>query len=182
MRGFVATTAKAAALFALCLVSTGAAAQERIVEPEPGTASLGLGLGFTVDPGTFLMGLEVPFAVTDGVTLGPLLQVGVSDDDTWIAPTMNLRYALDLADIAPDLARLRPMVQGGLGFAYLEKDGRRGDDDDTRFMFNLGFGAEYFLTDNLAFGSNMLFNILPEDAVDEHFVWSWQLGTMRVLF
>lgn len=167
----------------LVLVSSGAmgaAAQDT----RAGDVSIAASLGFTADPGSFLLGFEVPFNVTDDVSVGPLLQLGLDDDWTIVAPTANVRYAFDLSGASnPDVRRLRPFVQGGLGFAYLEKErSGRSDRDDTGFLFNMGGGVEYFITDNFALGSNVMFNILPDEVVDEHFFFSWQVGTARFVF
>ena len=162
---------------------TGLAPGARAQVADPVGPSLGVAFGFTADPGTFLLAFEAPFEVAERLTVGPLVQLGLSDDWTIVAPTANVRYAFDLSDSSnADVRKLRPFIQGGLGFGYLEKDRRRGDDDDTRFLFNLGGGVEYYLTDNVALGSNMLLNVLPDSAVGENVFFSWQLGSVRFVF
>jgi opacity protein-like surface antigen len=169
---FIATSIALAALLA-----APAAAQE------PGPFSLRGGLGFTAGPETFLLTLEAPITIGAGFGAGPLLQLGLSDDDTIVAPTANVTYAFDLSGASNrDVRKLAPFVQTGIGFAYIEKDHRRGDDDDIGFLFNVGGGIEYSLTDRIAVGSNMLFNVLPDSVVGENFFFSWQVGTIRVRF
>jgi len=58
--------------------------------------ALRTGLGFTADPTTFLMAIELPYSLTRNLTLGPLLQIGVDDRETLVAPTLNARYFLSL--------------------------------------------------------------------------------------
>jgi hypothetical protein len=144
--------------------------------------SLRGGLGFTLDPGTCLLAFEAAYNVLEPLRVGPLLQLGVSDNRVILAPSLNVEYAFDLAPLEADLAKLRPFVQGGAGFAYFHKDHRRGDNDDVGFLLNFGFGFEYYLTEGFALGSNMLFNFLPADALGDHFFFSWQFVTATFRF
>lgn len=159
--------------------------------PSPGgKMSLRGAIGFTLDPDTFLMAFEADFSATKEISLGPLLQLGVTDDRTIVAPSLNVQYVFDLSGLnsndvmTNDLAKkLKPFAQGGLGVVYIHKDGRRGNNvDDVGFFLNLGGGIEYYLTEKFAIGNNLLFNILPEDIAGEHFFFSWQFVTARYHF
>ena len=144
--------------------------------------SAGGAIGFTVDPTCFLAAFEAGYGVTDNLQVGPLLQVGASDDRTIVAPSANVKYLFDLPDVPEPLDRLKPFVQAGLGLVYMEKERRgRPDKDDTGFLMNVGFGFQYYLTRRFALGNNVLFNIMPDDVVDDHFFFSWQFvsGTFR---
>ena len=66
--------------------------------------------------------------------------------------------------------------------AYLHKDNRRGDNDDVGFLFNLGFGADYYLTERLSLGSNLLFNIMPDKVLGENFFFSWRFVSVSYHF
>ena len=138
------------------------------------------GVGFTIDPDTFLMAGEVGMFLTGNFSLGPLLQLGVSDQNVIIAPTLNAQWMFDLPE--RKLAHVKPFVQGGLGLAYVKEDDRRGEDDDVGFLMNFGFGAEFYLTDRGSVGSNVLFNFMPDKVLDENFFFSWQLVTFRYMF
>ncbi len=140
------------------------------------------GLGFTLDPDTFLLSFAGDYALSEQFSLGPLLQLGLSGDDTIVAPTLNAQYSFDLHGMGPELSRLNPFVQGGLGFAFIHEDLRFGEDDDLGFLFNLGFGVEYDLTDRFALGNNLLFNIMPDEVNQENFFFSWQFATIRFRF
>ncbi len=169
---------------ALALVATTVTAATAQDQRETAGPSLGISFGFTADPENFLLAFEAPFGVAPGVTVGPLLQLGLSDDWTIVAPSANVRYAFDLsAASTPEVRRLSPFIQGGLGFAYLDRDrsGRR-DRDDTGFLFNMGGGIEYFVTEQFAVGSSIMFNVLPDSVIGENFFFSWQMGSARFLF
>jgi hypothetical protein len=141
------------------------------------------GIGFTADPEAFLMGLEAEYSLTRDLRIGPLLQIATEDETTIVAPTANLKFLVPMPENAKGLARLHPFFQGGLGFAYVEKerDGRH-DEDDVGFLVNAGFGCDYMLTDRFGVGSNLLFNVLPAETAGERFFFSWQVVTFTVRF
>lgn len=141
------------------------------------------GLGFTVDPTTFLVDLAVPYHLGDGVSVGPRVQVGLDDEDSVVAPTLSLEYAHDLThQVGAPWNRLRPLVQAGVGFAWIEEDGRSGDDDDAGFLVDVGVGVEYPLNDRFSMASVIDFNILPTEVLDEHLLFTWQVVQLRVNF
>lgn len=141
------------------------------------------GIGFTLDPDTFLMVMGADYAATDFLSVGPKLQLGVSDRDTIVAPTLNFHFGIDLSDVKNEFVRnIEPYVETGLGLAYIEKDRRSGNRDDTGFLINGGFGAQYWFTHDMAVGSSLLFNGMPDDVAGEHFFVSWQLVTFRYRF
>jgi hypothetical protein len=138
-------------------------------------------LGFTTGPETFLMTLEVPWAINRMVSVGPLFQLGFSDDDTLFAPSLQF-YITPRLD--GDLEALRPYGHLGMGFVYLENDDRAPgrDEEDVDFLFTTGLGVEYALRDDILMGTGLLFNIVPAGAVGQRFVFGWQLLTFRVRF
>lgn len=141
------------------------------------------GIGFVADPDAFLLGLGLDYGVAEFMSLGPLLQLGLSDDDTLVAPTLNFHFGIPLSGVSNQyVRRLEPFVQAGLGMVYLEKERGNDEDDDAGFLMNGGVGAQYWLTDDMAVGTNMLFNGMPEDVLDENFFFSWQLVTFRYRF
>lgn len=142
---------------------------------EDETFSVRAGPGFTASPTTFLMGVDVPFAVTKNVALGPSFQLGVDDDTTFFAPTWNVEFRLPLEDVTP-------YAYGGAGLGYVKKDHRHGDDDDAGFLFDLGIGLDFWVSDEIALGSRMTFNFMPSDVEGETFIFSWQVLTGRFSF
>jgi hypothetical protein len=141
------------------------------------------GIGFTADPDAFLMTLGVEYGALDFMSVGPLLQLGFSDDDTIVAPTADFRFGIDLSGVSNQyVRRLEPFVNAGLGMAYIEKERGNSDRDDVGFLMNGGVGAQYWFADEMAVGTHMMFNGMPDDVLDEHFFFSWQVVTFRFRF
>jgi opacity protein-like surface antigen len=163
----------ASALLLLSWLPSFAVSAEGRGEDE--TLSVRAGLGFTASPTTFLMGIDVPFVITKNVALGPSFQLGVDDDTTFFAPTWNLELRLPLEEVAP-------YAFGGAGLAYVKKDHRRGDDDDAGFLVDFGIGLDFWVSDEIALGSRMTFNFMPNDVEGETFIFSWQVLTGRFSF
>jgi hypothetical protein len=138
------------------------------------------GLGFTASPTTFLFALGLEYFVTENLSAGLQGQIGVSDDHFLAAPTLGVQWTFDLP--YPGLERLKPLAQGGLGFAYLERDRPGSNPDEVGFLMNFGGGVDYYLTDSIAIGSTMLFNFLPDETLGDHFFFSWQVVAARFLF
>ena len=142
-------------------------------------------LGFTGSPSTFLMALELPYSLTDHLSLGPAMQLGVDSNQTFFTFSANLRYAFDLSQALPQFEerdKLKPFVQGGIGLAHYSTDTRGRDRNETGFLLNMGFGIDYYLTEKIALGSNMLFNVIPGAVLGDRFVYSWQLASLRFHF
>ena len=156
-------------------------------EEQPGPWSASAGIGFTLDPGTFLMTLGMEYGPddADGFSAGPLLQIGISDNNTIVAPTVNGRYSFDLSWVDDEIIQeVQPFVQGGLGFAYIDKDrsGAKKDKDGVGFLMNMGLGFEYPVSETVSLGNSVLFNVLPSRTARQHFFFSWQFDTLRFRF
>ena len=78
--------------------------------------------------------------------------------------------------------RMRPYLQGGLGFAYVDRDEQGDNDDEVGFLVAPGLGLEYEISKNLLIGTNARFNVLPREAGGEHFFFSWEFFTVRIAF
>lgn len=151
-----------------------------LVERVPGWSFRG-GIGFTADPGTLLLNFELPYAFDRWVSAGPMLQVGIDDHDLIVAPTANVIVRVpDLPGEALD--RVHPYALVGIGFAVIEDDNRRGDNSSAGFLIDFGVGLEVQLSEHLYLGSQMMFNFLPEETLDEDFFYSWQVGGVRIAF
>ena len=164
-------------LLCLLLVRPAQAQQERPVERRTGkfTAGVGLGLqGGTADNTAFAVGASGDYFLTHNISVGPLLQVGVTSDLTQIGLTAQVKYTLDLLDI-PDL---EPHFQAGVGFIHADLDrGRFRDGDDTSFLIPIGFGAGYRLSQQVSLESTLLFNFTDlDDVVDDDFFITWLIG------
>lgn len=140
-----------------------------------------LGIGFIDDPNAFLLNLEAPYVFDQWVSAGPMFQIGLDDDNTIVAPSMNVTVTIPHLP-GETLNRVHPFGFVGMGFAYIEDDNRRNDNSSAGFLINFGFGVEYQISDNVLLGSQMMFNFLPEEVLEEHFFYAWQVGGVRISF
>jgi len=136
------------------------------------------GIGFTLGPDTFLLSLGGDYILNRRFSVGPLLQIGLSDAVTFVAPTANFKSIFDLPNRG-FARRVKPFVQGGMGMIYANTDG---GGDDLGFMFNFGFGADVYITPRFALGNHMMFNVIPTDVVGETLIFSWQFVSARYHF
>jgi len=172
-------------LLAAGLLLLGAAATAQAAGGTAGPWSAHVGGGFTASPGAGLVALGVEYEPVPRLGVGPLLQMAFDNHVAIVAPTAGFRYRFDVLGVGDaKFPRLEPFVQGGLGFAYVDKDRRgRSDREDAEFMLNGGFGFDVRLDPHVSLGSTVLFNGMPADsAAGERFFFSWQLLTARVHF
>jgi hypothetical protein len=143
--------------------------------------SLRAGIGFIDDPNAFLLNIELPYAFDRWVSVGPMFQIGLDDNNTIVAPSLNVTVTIpDLP--RGDFDRFHPYGFVGMGFAYLKDDNRPKNDSSAGFLINFGFGLEYQVSNRFFVGSQMMFNFLPEEVLDEDFFYSWQIAGARFTF
>jgi hypothetical protein len=167
---------------AVAFAASSAAAQQRLAPPTERPFSIQGGLGFTADPEGFMIGLEGDYRFHQDWSFAPRLRISFDDDLAIVATTGNLRYWIDLEDFTGSVSDFSPFLQTGLGVSYIEKDDRRGDDDDAGLLVTIGGGVEARLTDELSLTSTMEFNIHPDDVLNENFFFSWEVAALRVRF
>ncbi|MFH1263387.1 MAG: hypothetical protein V1495_08120 [Pseudomonadota bacterium] len=138
-------------------------------------------IGFTLGPDTFLVASGVDYYFTRHFTLGPLLQMGVSDDVFLVSPTVEAKGVFDLP-VNGFGRRVKPFVQGGAGFTYANVDRAGKSDNAIDFMFNLGFGVDIYLTTRFAMGNNMLFNVTPTRVFRDRLIFAWQFVSLKYHF
>ena len=143
--------------------------------------SMRASLGMTASPETVNMTLEVPWAADDLVSVGPLFQLGFSDDNVLFASTLQAYLTPRLEG---ELADWYPYAHMGMGLIYLENDDRAPgrDEEDAAFLFTVGTGIEYSLSDSFTLGTGFLFDVIPGGAVGDRFVFGWQILTFRTEF
>jgi opacity protein-like surface antigen len=134
----------------------------------------GLGLQANTPDGTaFALGFSGEYYVTQGFSLGPLLQMGFTGDLFQLGLTYQAKYTFDLKEIPA----LQPHMEAGVGFIYADLDrGRGGSEHDFSFLFPLGIGAEYRLTNSISLDNTFLFNFTDLDVRDTHFFFTWLVG------
>jgi hypothetical protein len=172
-------------LLGCCLAGSATAQTRRDRDGNAGHFGVRAGIGFTAGPSTFLTAFELPYYLTDRFSLGPQIQIGVDDRDTLVAPTLNARFAPDFGqrNSSNEFVRgISPFLQGGVGLLYMQREFGRGDRDDTEFLFNLGLGLDFPLTERVSVGTQMMFNVIPDGVFDEKFFFSWQLANVQYRF
>lgn len=157
---------------ASCLVQgeAGSDAGEAPRRYEKGDTELIGDIGLTGGPSMFLLGGEMSYHLDEASAVGALLQLGVSGDDTFLGLSMHYKHHFYLEG-AGARSRLRPFAQGGLGFAYLDKDRR----DDWSVLVHAGGGLQYHVNSTTHLGSNILLDFLPNEPAGDSFVFTWQV-------
>ena len=143
---------------------------------------LGTDIGFsggTLDGTAFAVGISGDFPVAPNFTIGPLMQLGVTDDLFQIGITAQAKYTLDI----PDVPELKPSVQAGIGFIHDDLDVGPFSDDDTSWLIPLGFGIEYRAMKNLYLATNLLFNFTDLEVLNrsDNLHVSWYVGLRFLL-
>ena len=134
----------------------------------------GLGLQANTPDGTaFALGFSGDYYFTQGFSIGPLLQMGFTGDLFQFGLTAQAKYTFDLKEIPA----LKPHIEAGIGFIYADLDrGRWRSENDVSFLFPLGIGAEYRLTNSISLDNTFLFNFTDLDVRDTHFFFTWLVG------
>jgi hypothetical protein len=153
----------------------------RAIAQEPQQAAPGqartvpIGIGYTDDPDTMLLAGAIDFPMGENWTVGPGLQLGVDDNFTILAPVFQAKRFFPITSGDEGVRRLLPFVQGGAGVAWFQRDNAPGDDDDVGLLLQAGGGVRFRMTDDLSLGTQMDFNFLPGDPMDESFYFSWEV-------
>ena len=135
-------------------------------------AGLGLQAG-TPDSTAFAFGFGGDYYFTQGISVGPLFQFGFTGDLFQFGFSGQAKYTFDLKEIPA----LKPHIEAGVGFIYADLDrGRWGSEHDVSFLFPLGIGAEYRLTNSISLDNTFLFNFTDLDVRDTHFFFTWLVG------
>lgn len=119
---------------------------------------LGTDIGFsggTIDGTALAVGISGDYQVAPHVSIGPLMQMGLTDDLFQIGVSAQVKLTLDL----PDVPELKPQLQAGVGFIHADLDKGVSTGDDTSWLIPFGMGLEYRAAKNLYFNTMLLFNI-----------------------
>jgi hypothetical protein len=170
-------------IFVLAAVSVGAqSAEAQFQASDARRTSVKGGLGFTADPDAFLLGFEFDQPLQSSVSFIGRLDLAFDDNDLIVSPSVGARYWFDLTRTSlGGLRPLRPYVDAGVGFTYLDED-HNDDDDGFGLLIPLGFGAEWPITREIALGTDFHFNIIPVGADNESFYFGWQVLGVRYRF
>jgi opacity protein-like surface antigen len=141
----------------------------------------GVGLqGDTVDDTAFALGVSGDYFLNNNLSIGPLLQIGLTGDLFQLGLTAQAKYTFDL----PDMPAIKPHIEAGIGFIYADLDrpsGRSGD--DTSFLIPLGVGLEYRLSSRISLDTTLFFNFTDLDVRggNDNFFITWLVG-VRIPF
>ncbi|MBI4342049.1 MAG: hypothetical protein HY599_01635 [Candidatus Omnitrophica bacterium] len=131
----------------------GSSAQYASSELEQGTWASGGSLGFlggTPDKTAFALNGNVEYFVADNVSVGPLVQLGVTDDMAQVGVSAQGKYWIPLAGTN---GRGKIALQSGLGFVH--SDFLR---SDTSWLVPVGVGYEHTLDSGMSMTATTLVN------------------------
>lgn len=107
-------------------------------------AGINLGIGIGLDepkPKNFDLGIKYQYNITDPIRLEAVFNYGLKDKEVKV-----LTYGVNAHYIVNPESSLKFYPVVGLGAATIKVF----DFSETRFMFNVGAGAEYAITENIA--------------------------------
>ncbi|HEX5052509.1 MAG TPA: hypothetical protein VFZ65_12100 [Planctomycetota bacterium] len=140
-------------------------------EGAPKDTSLPIGVGLTTGPSTILVAGTLDFPIDKKLTFGPSLLYGFDDNVDLVAVTGQLKYFLPIVENSSGFSIL-PYVTGGVGVASLDKQGRSGD---TGLLLDLGAGVRYLTGEHYRVGSEVRWNLMPDDLAGESNFFSFEL-------
>ncbi|MBI2174930.1 MAG: hypothetical protein HYU33_07020 [Candidatus Omnitrophica bacterium] len=115
------------------------------------SAGGGLGLIGSTPDGTALAATShVEYFVNEQLSVGPLLQLGFTDDMTQIGLSGQAKYWVDLPGTA---GRSKVNLQSGVGFTHADFRA-----DDSSWLVPLGVGFEQALQSGQSLTANLLLN------------------------
>lgn len=137
---------------------------------------LGIGAGFTVDPVMYYQSVSAEYYLRPSLTIGPEVGVGVSDDELYFAPSFIVTQYAPLSD------ELNGYARGSLGFAYLEKDHRPGDDSDIDLSLGAAAGLRYELRADISIGSEVGVSFFPGELEGEDAIFTFKILNLGIRF
>jgi len=171
----------------LALTATGSVFAQQTPTPERArNFQLGVDIGFaggTIDGTAFAVGISGDYTIAPHVSIGPLLQIGVTDNLSQIGVSAQAKYSLDI----PDVPELKPQFQAGIGFIHADLDVGPTSSGDTSWLIPFGLGVEYRAVKNLYFDTTLLFNFtdlnvsVPGGNKSDNFYVTWFVGLRFLL-
>lgn len=145
----------------LCLLGLGGMGGLSTVfatDPSQKAWSAGATMGFfanTPDDTAFALNLDAEGKISPKFSIGPLLQLGFTDDLTLVGLSGQGKYAIGIPELGE---RFKVVLQGGIGFVHADKG-----PSDTSFLIPIGVGVDYQINPGLAFKSDFLLNFTDLD-------------------
>jgi len=146
-------------LFTAAWAATAAAqeAPASSIASRSGYFSLGFGAGLMIDPDMGAGMVSLDYYVTDEISVGPYFQVGGGPDDSYWGVSGQVKFSAALSSNSS----VRPYGRLGIGFVELDFDDRK-DDPEMTYLFPVGGGLEFELTDLLSLDVGGVFNITED--------------------
>ena len=148
------TVAGAMLLGTLMLASWTQAAEPQTQKPWNVGGTMGF-LANTPDDTAFALNFNADANLNRHVAVGPLLQLGFTDDLALVGLSGQGKYAIPLSHLND---RLKLILQGGIGFVHADRG-----PSDTSFLIPLGIGVDYQMNSQLAFKSDLILNFTDLD-------------------
>jgi hypothetical protein len=111
----------------------------------------GGGIGLTVSPTLFLLSPQLEYIARPNITVGPLVQLGISDPVVLFAPSLTGRI------IIGNNPRVKPSLEGGIGIAVGSAVGTSSIGVNIHF----GIGFDYQIEPGIAIGTMIRANFAP---------------------
>lgn len=141
----------------------------------------GAAVGFqtdTADSTAFALGVYGDYYLSHNVSIGPLLQMGFTDDLFQLGLSAQAKYTFDI----PNVPKFKPHIQAGIGFVHADLDEwYGGSKDDTSILIPLGVGAEYKLSNSISLDGAILVNFNDLDYRDGDTFVTWFFGIKFLL-
>lgn len=174
-------------MLALSWLALDTAAAEEDSDLAAEKFSVGTGVGFFAEDNFhgFTVDFEGTYHINDHWSSGVNFQLGFDDEFLLFSMPFYLQYDFDDFSVdVPVLEDMHAFVRFGLGFTYA-----KGDDPETNvnvdrsgFLFVLGGGVAYPITEHLSVESRMHLNVTSNDLFDDDFYYSWQILGARYRF
>ena len=123
-----------------------------------GSWMLGGGMGINEDPSLIAFRLGLDYYITDEISVGPLAQYGIRDDDYIFGLSGVVKYSAILAQNKV----ARPYGEVGIGYVEFDCEDLFDGKKKTTYLFPVGGGFEFKMADQLSLDVNILFNLSQE--------------------
>ena len=122
-------------------------------------------LGYTIGREMFAGQAGAEYYVTNEVAFGPLFQGGTGSGGSFWSLAGMVKYSAALRNTE----KVRPYGEVGIGFANLYFDDVNRGKQKTSFIFPIGGGGEFELTDQVTLDANILFDVSEDVFVGLYF-------------
>jgi len=144
----------------LFIYATPVMAQDEMEEVSPSRAgylSLGITGGLMVDPDMGAGMISADYYITEEISVGPYFQAGGGKHDSYWGMSGQVKVSAALATNT----KAKPYGHIGIGFVQLDFE-ERDDDPEYTYLFPVGGGMEFEMTDMISLDFGGTFNITED--------------------